>query len=401
MDNEGQRLRIAMLTANTLEDRKRSSWGGTVDRITQTLQKHCGDVQYVGTIHSRKKLLGKVINKATRLILKKNYLFNHTFSLARSYAKVANPRLASQPFDVIIAPSGGTEIAFLETDIPIVLIEDANFALLHNYYAGYSNLIQRSAYETNELEKLAIKKASLILHPSPWAAQSTIENYHADKQKVHAVPFGANFDTPPPIEVVQQKKRSDHCKLFFLAVDWVRKGGEIAFETLLKLEELGIKAELTICGCVPPAQFQHERMRVIPFLDKRIESQRREMEQLFATSDFLFVPTRSDCYGMVFCEASSYGLPTISTNTGGVSGAVTEGENGFLLPPEARGREYAELIARIYQDEARYAALVKSSRAAFDDRLNWDAWGITVTRLIHEMLERRTSYAATAISGRV
>lgn len=389
MDNKERRLQVAILTANTLEDRKRSSWGGTVDRISQTLQKHCGDVHHISVIRSRRKTLGKIINKASRLLLKKNYLYNHTFSLARASAAAAARQLAGRSFDVLIAPSGGTEIAFLETDIPIVLIEDANFAALHNYYAEYSNLVKRSRYQTDTLEQFAIDKAILVLHPSEWAVQATIERYGVDKQKVRAVPFGANFDSPPPITVVENRHRSEHCRLLFIGVDWVRKGGAIAFDTLLKLEELGINAELIICGCVPPEQFRHERMRIIPYLDKRDPQQRREFESLFETCDFLFLPTRSECYGMVFCEASAYGLPIIATSTGGVSGAVSEGENGFLLPPEAGGAEYAELIASIYRDEARYAALVTSSRAAFDARLNWDAWGITVTGLIHEILARK------------
>ena len=94
---------------------------------------------------------------------------------------------------------------------------------------------------------------------------------------------------------------------------------------------------------------------------------------------------------MVFCEASAYGLPIITTDTGGVSGAVTEGENGFLLPPSAMGAQYAELIAKIYGDDQRYAQLVQSSRATYDNKLNWDAWGMTVTGFIHEMLERKKS----------
>lgn len=391
MVEENRHLKIAVLMANTLQNRKRSSWGGTVDRITQVLQKYCGDVYSIQPPCSRKRLPGKITHKITRLFLKKNFLYNHTFSLAREYAKVAAAKLAEQSFDVIIAPSGGTEIAFLETDIPIVLIEDANFALLHNYYAEYSNLLKRSAYETNALEELAIKKASLVLHPSEWAVRSTIQSYHADEQKVRVVPFGANFDTPPPIEVVQNKKKSDRCRLLFVGVDWQRKGGEIAFETLLKLEEMDIRAELIVCGCIPPSNFSHESMKVIPYLNKSDEKQRREFEKLFETSDFLFLPTRSECYGMVFCEASAYGLPIITTNTGGVSGAVRDGENGFMLPLSASGTEYARLIAKIYRDDQRYAELVRSSRAAFDERLNWDAWGITVKKLITEVLGRKKS----------
>ena len=104
---------------------------------------------------------------------------------------------------------------------------------------------------------------------------------------------------------------------------------------------------------------------------------------------------------MVFCEASAYGLPVISTDTGGVSGAVKQGENGFLLPLVAGGAEYAELIARVYKDEEVYAELVRTSRAAFEDRLNWDAWGIAVKKLIDEMLECAASSLGNTTSKSV
>src|SRR5438477_5680721 len=213
MDNENRRIKIALLTAYTLQNRKQSSWGGTVDRIALALQKHCGDVYYIGEVHSKKKLIGKVIHKTTRLLFKKNFAFNHTFSVAKEYAKVVAPRLIRQSFDVIVAPGCGTEIAFLETDTPIVYLSDATFALLHNYYPQYSNLLKRSAYETNTLEGLAIKKAHALIYTSEWAAQSAIEDYHAEKQNIYVIPFGANFDTPPSKERVQAKEKSDLCRL--------------------------------------------------------------------------------------------------------------------------------------------------------------------------------------------
>jgi glycosyltransferase involved in cell wall biosynthesis len=394
MTDEKTRAKIAILTASTLQNRKRSSWGGTVDHIAQALQKHCGDVSFIDPVHSRGRFLGKIAHRLSRFFLKKNYLYNHTFLLARRYAKVVAPQLHGRSFDAIVAPSGGTEIAFLETDIPLVLIEDANFALLHNYYPEYSHLLRRSAFEVDALERAAIRKASLVLHPSQWAASSTVKQYGADPQKVRVIPFGANFEDVPLAEVVQAKKKSDRCRLLFLGVSWERKGGDIAFETLGKLEEMGIQAELIICGCTPPARFSHERMIVIPFLRKSDPRQRAELERLFETSDFFFLPTRGECYGMVFCEASAYGLPVITTDTGGVSGAVRDGENGFALPPGARGSDYAALIAGIYRDDQRYAALVRSSRAAFDERLNWDAWGIAVGELLAQMRGREGSAAA-------
>ncbi|HYK87096.1 MAG TPA: glycosyltransferase family 4 protein [Ktedonobacteraceae bacterium] len=388
MGESKQRLKIAFLTALTLQD-TRSSWRITNRYMAHVLEKYCGDITYIDPIDIRELFIGKLINKGSQMLFKKGFMYYHSVYIARKFARLLAQRLEGQAFDIIFGPSCATEVAYLETDIPIVLTEDANVAALLNYYPQFSNLLKRSYYEANLVEGLGLKRASLSLYPSEWGSRSARENYQIEAGKVYTVPYGTNIDNPPPLEVVQRRKKSDRCKLFFIGVDWERKGGAIAFETLLKLEALGIQAELTICGCVPPSQFTHERMRVIPFLDKKIESQRREMESLFETSDFLFLPTRGEAYGMVFCEASSFGLPSITTNTGGVSGAVTEGVNGFMLPPEAGGAEYAELIARVYRDDRLYADLVQSSRAAYEERLNWDAWGKTVTALIHEMLERK------------
>lgn len=388
MSDTPGRPRIAFLTAMTLQD-KRSSWRITNRYMMHALETYCGDVIDIGPIAIKEIALGKLVNKGAQLLLRKGFMYYHSFYFAKRYARLLSRKLTGQAFDVIFGPSCATEAAFLETDIPIVLTEDANFASLFDYYAQFSHLLPRSRYEANKLEEMGVRRAELVLHPSEWAARITCEHYQVDRDKVHVIPYGTNIDHPPPAEIAQRRKKSDRCKLFFIGVDWERKGGEIAFETLLELEKLGIQAELTVCGCVPPGEFQHERLRVIPFLDRKIESQRREMEQLFETSDFLFLPTRSEAYGMVFCEASSFGLPSITTNTGGVSGAVTDGVNGYMLPLEARGPQYAELIARVYRDDEGYAALVQSSRKEYEQRLTWDAWGKAVSALIFEMLKRK------------
>jgi len=377
-------LKIAFLTSLAPDDRR--SWSGTIYHIAQALQKHCGEVSYIGPIDLKEMLVGKAIHKTTQMLLKKNYMYHCSFLFSKKYGRVASKLITGQSFDVIVAPSGTREIAFLNTDIPILLIEDATFALLHNYHQNFSNLLSRSIYETNAVQDLGIQKARLALYSSEWAARSAIEDYHADTRKVHVVPFGANFETPPPTEVLHQRKRSDICRLLFVGVNWERKGGDIAFETLVKLEEMGIPAELTVCGCVPPKTFTHEKMKVIPFLNKNDANQRKELEQLYITSDFLLFPTRNECYGIVVCEASAFGLPVVATNTGGVAGAISEGKNGFLMPYDAGGAEYAQLIAQVYQDEPCYAALVQSSRVVFDEKLNWDAWGSAVKQLLAEML---------------
>src|SRR5947209_2647947 len=390
MLGENRGIKIAYLSGEDAQDRR--TWSGSTYYMAQTLQKYCGEVSHIGPINfSREKLIGKVINKISRLLLKKSYFYIDSFLVVKRFGKVADQRLAGQSFDVIVAADGQEEIAFLETDIPIVLVGDATYGLLHNYYPTYSDLLKRSFDEMNTIQDLAIKKASALVYSSAWAARSVIEDYGADAGKVHVIPFGANLENPPPRVVALGRKKSDRCRLLFLGVEWQRKGGDITFETLLKLEEMGISAELVVCGCTPPKEFSHERMRVIPFLNKNDESQRKELERLFMMSNFLLLPTRSDCAPMVLAEANAFGLPVITTNTGGVPEVVREGENGFLLPLDARGDAYAEVIATIYRDDQRYAELVKSSRAAYENRLNWDAWGVAVKKIIADLLEHKNS----------
>lgn len=385
MGDVTRRLQIAYLTYDDPTSKK--SWSGIKFFMAQALQKHCGDIYYLGPLKSKQRIIARLIHEFYRHILRKNFTFHHSFYVAKTDARLAEQRLAGRTFDLIFTPSNATQIAFLHTSLPIVLYQDATYNLLAEYYPYYSNLAKIARYQGNAIDYMAIHKASLLIYASHWAAQSAIDDYQADPTKVHVVPMAANFEHPPTRELVIQRKRSDRCQLLFVGVDWDRKGGAIAFETLLALETRGINAQLIVVGCVPPKQFAHERMQVIPYLNKNDPQQYAELEQLYMRSDVFLLPTRNEAYGIVFCEANAYGLPVITSDTGGVSEIVKNGENGFLLPREARGDAYADIIARLYQDEQLYSNMVKASRDAYEQRFSWDAWAIAVKQLIDHMLQ--------------
>jgi glycosyltransferase involved in cell wall biosynthesis len=383
MENN-KRLKIAYITDKDYNDK--NSWSGTIYRIGQSLQEHCGDVYPIGPLKTRLKYVPIITNHLTTHLMGKNYDVTHSSIISKAYARKINKKLNENEFDIIFAPTAFNEIAYLDVDIPIVYLSDATFSLFVDYRKYCSNLLDRSIKESNNIEKLAINKANLLLFSSRWAANSAINDYGADESKVFVVPFGANLDKIPDKNLILQKKKSKKCKLLYLGVQWERKGGDIAFDTLLELEKLGIEAELVVCGVIPPEEFKHKNMTVIPFLDKNNEQQSKELEKLFIESDFFILPTRREAFGIVFCEASAFGLPSIATDTGGVSGVITNKENGFMLPLDAKAADYAELIKKIYLDDELYYNLVKSSRELFENQLNWDQWGKTVFKLINNML---------------
>jgi glycosyltransferase involved in cell wall biosynthesis len=380
------RLKIAYLTNEHAHDKR--SLSSSLYYMERALEQHCGEVTYLERVLSwEKRYVARLMQEATKHIFKRRIVERRLLFVAKKQAKVAAQRIAGQQFDVIVAPDGAPDIAFLQTDIPILLPMDLTFRLQRTANPEFSRLLGICASQGEMMERAAFQKASKLLFSSPWAARSAVEDYGIEPQKVHAIFWGTNLDHTPPQEQVLAKKLSGECRLLFMSLGWQRKGGDIAYDTLLKLHEMGIQAELTVCGTTPPPGIAHEHMTVIPYLDKNDEQQAAEIEKLYAMSDFLILPTRADCVPNVLGEAYAFGVPAIIADTGGIADVVRNGENGYVLPYEARGEAYAQVIAELYRDEQRYRLLVQSSRATFETHLNWDAWGMTVKNILNEMLE--------------
>ncbi len=218
-------------------------------------------------------------------------------------------------------------------------------------------------------------------------------HYKANPEKVHCVPYGANLEAEeiPLREVALNHHLGQEINLLWVGVDWERKGGATAHACLMELLSRGTAARLTVCGCIPPAQFRHPKIEVIPFLNKRDPEQRRKMSELFLQANFFLFPTQADATPIVLCEASAHGLPTLVRETGGVVGAVVDGENGYLLPPgrvrQTLRREGAGDCARSFQVR-RTRTL---SRKRFEDALNWDAWGRAVKPIFEQLVEGHKS----------
>ncbi len=383
-DRGNGRLQIGFVTSIDPMDRR--SWSGTYYFMVRALQRHCGDVHCLGPVGSLARKAGQALWVASWLLFRRNYLYTHSPLLAKRYARLLEHRISQRNLDLLFAPAAAPEIAFLNVSLPIVYTADATFAVLRDYYPRFSRVLRFSAREADDVDRLAVRRADLLVYPSQWAACSAVRDYQGDESKIHVIPYGANIEDVPDPETIRHDGGSDECRLLFVGVKWARKGGDIAVETLIRLREMGIRAQLTICGCVPPGGLRVPGLQVIPFLDKNDPAQRKRLTELYLTSHFFLLPSRSECYGVAFCEANAFGLPIITTRTGGVPEIVEEGKNGFMLPMSARGPEYADLISRIWRDPGCYLKLVRSSRSAFEERLNWDAWAGALGKLLPRAL---------------
>ncbi|RZK45255.1 MAG: glycosyltransferase [Hymenobacter sp.] len=387
-----KKIRVAVLTTADLNDRK--IWSGIPHFIYKSLKYEFDEVVVLGPVKvtgSLTRLIASLhfrLSKGVSLISKKlfNKRHNHDDSwwVSAMNASFFKKRLREEgPFDLIIAIASPTAVSLLTTKTPIFNVGDATYKLLHGYYPYISNLINFSRYETFIIERQALRKASYNIYASQWAANSAIKDYGVENQRAQVIPFGANIEVAPPREDIIHNDFS--YRLLFLGVDWERKGGPIAFECLTRLVESGINVHLTVCGCVPPDSFQHSNLEVIPFLDKNNPVEYKRLVALMKEADFLLLPTRAECYGIVFCEASAYGTPSITTNTGGVGSAVEDGVNGFKLPLSAQGNDYAKLIAGIYANKDSYLKLSISAREYYEKVINWTVWSKKVRNLFDNL----------------
>jgi glycosyltransferase involved in cell wall biosynthesis len=172
----------------------------------------------------------------------------------------------------------------------------------------------------------------------------------------------------------------------------MEKGGDIAYETLLKLQEAGIAAQLHIVGVTPPQEIL-DNPNVIShgYLNKNVTEEFDKLKNLFLTSDFLILPTRFEAYGLVFCEAASYGLPAIATHTGGIPGIIQHRKTGILISYDQRGDAYAAEIMDLIKKPELYLEMRRAARKHYEETLNWDAFGLSLRKKVDDYFSSKSN----------
>lgn len=360
-------------------------WSGTPFHMSKSLANEGHEVIHIGPLRAPILPLYKAYSRLCRTVRMRGISPFHARPVVAQYAADAVRRIRAISPDIVLAPAGSTFAWSVPNSVPLVYASDATFRLVEDYHPNYRNM-SRAARETAErLERSTIARADLLLYPSEWAAESAVRDYGADRARVHVIPWGANLKAPPDRDSVLGRRKPGPCRLLFIGANWEEKGADIAVETLAELRRRGVEAELVICGCTPPKPVAQDGLTIIPYLDKNDREQRNRLDQLYHDADFFLLPTRADCYGIVFCEAAAHGVPSVAPATGGVSGAIRDGESGILLPLNATKADYATAISETFANSDRLARLRQSSRDAFEARLNWQAWGQRVSDLIKNL----------------
>ncbi len=364
-------LTIGYITVDDPHDRR--SWSGTHHFLMKALEERFRQVVPLGPLKPQPGLfIGQAVNQVALKASGRRFNYRDSFLLARAYRRVLRNRMRGKHFDLLVAPAGLTTVALLDTDVPIVHINDRCLAGALDYHAILRDLLPFSERDGLALEQRTLHKAALSLYASDWARDAARLAAPDVATRIHTLPFGVNLPTPPP--PLPRAFPEAPLQLLFIGTKWVEKGGPLACEALQTLKRNGIAARLTVCGSTPPPQFNDPDMVRAGFLDKNDPAQLARLQELLRTADFLIVPTRFEAYGIVFCEAAAYGVPALATRTGGVPTIIADEVTGFLFGMEEQGEAYAGRIMHLLHHPAKWQAMRAAARQRFEQHFTWPAF---------------------------
>lgn len=369
----GDPLRVAFVTLYDAQDVTKMS--GTGYNISQSFLRQGAHLEFIGPLHRQIRPMNALRHGFNRFLLRKNDHPQRDPAFLKHFSRQVEASLRGLDVDVVFG-SGGLPVSYIQTDLPLVIWTDCTFANLLDYYGKYSNLSRRTIRDGHDADRNLYQRVERAIFASTWAADSAINDYGLAPEKATIVSRGANV--PPgrserDIEALIDARPTDRCILHLVGVDWQRKGGRIAAEAARLLNERGIPTELRVVGVEP--EFDGpvpDYVKPYGRISKASPEGMARFTKLLGEAHFLIVPTRAEAYGIVYLEASAFGVPSLAARTGGVASALHEGVNGCLFDFDDQGAGYANKIEQFFRDPAAYRELALRGFRDHMARSNWD-----------------------------
>jgi glycosyltransferase involved in cell wall biosynthesis len=366
-------------------------WSGTPYHLLNALRRQDVSIEVFSPLRRDFRFALAPIKIAAQL--SRREIEVNRFPLAlRSFARQLKQKMRQSPVDVILSTSS-IPITSLQCAEPVIFYTDAIFHTMPGYYGGmWDRLTPGSVRRGIWQEEKALERCTIGVYSSKWAAEGAMR--HTRPDKIRVVPFGPNMPVKHDLGTIREwvaersLRMQSECRLLFIGADWERKGGAIALETARLLNEMGVNAKLTIAGS-QPAESVPEYVELLGFIDKRSSEGRKQLEELYRRAHFFILPTRAEASAIVFCEASAFGLPTITFKTGGSGDYVHEGKSGFCLPLDSKPDLFARKLKGVLDDKKYYAELCLSAFQEYVTRLNWDSASGALVNICREAVQGR------------
>ena len=356
----------------------RAAWSGTLYKLRESIEKAGYSIVWI-PVRPNKYII-KLLNFVIKLLLGKDKKCTLTDIYFKLCAKSIELDLVNR-CDSLFFPDGAQIANYLYTDIPYIFFGDSTFKIMKDYYIfGLPPFLIKSIEHS---EKIAIQNSAINIRASKWAIDSVINDYGYDKHKAFVMELGPNIDKENIISSAEY--HSGTLNILFSGVEWERKGAAVAIETVRILNREDIPTRLFLCGIskdsIPPEYQNLPFVDYVGFLNKNKTTEYHQYINIIKKSHLFLLPTKAECAGVVFSEASAYELPIFTYDTGGIPNYVVNGVNGYRLPLNSSAKEFATKIKYVI-DNHNISQLKSGCKKMYEEKLNWDVWSNSFRKIV-------------------
>lgn len=318
----------------------------------------------------QKKITDKFGRKVARLAIKENadavVLYNSNALVCFEILKKKAPQI-TRIMDVSAAYKPYIKKIY-ERDF-LLSPEFAHMLKREKAFLWKKNMCLRFEQET--------KNTQYFLTPSTFVIKSLL--YGGIKEKQMALcPYGANFESAEP----KYCKRSDtRLKIIYVGIVAALKGIHYLLEAVMQIPESEV--DLTVVGAYDNNEHSLDKYkRRVNFTGAVLHE---KVKELLLQADVFVFPSLGDGFGLAILEALSCGLPCIVSENCGGNDAITDYENGFVIPPQDVGA-IKEKILWFYEHPERLhdmsEAAIKTAK-----KYTWEAYNRKAVDAVKSFLE--------------
>ncbi len=237
------------------------------------------------------------------------------------------------------------------------------------------NFLWRSNYCSLLAQEL--KATQYFLAPSEFVKNSLMHSGIREDQ-IKLCPYGANFDIKPLKEDYSAENRT---------LNAVYVGNVTEMKGIYYLLEavMGIPAEklkLTVVGAFEndEALFGKYAQRVT--FTGRVTHEK--VEEILSESDIFVFPSLGEGMSLSVLEAMACGLPCVVSQNSGVTEAITDGENGFIMEVQ-NIQAIADALNWFTENPEKIASMRRHAVNAAS-KYSWDKYNRNISRILTDIL---------------
>jgi glycosyltransferase involved in cell wall biosynthesis len=110
-----------------------------------------------------------------------------------------------------------------------------------------------------------------------------------------------------------------------------------------------------------------------------------ELIKKLKSAHVLVVPSSYEGFGIVYLEGMGFGLPAIGTTAGGASEIISDGEDGYLIPPD-HVTVLAERLAALAHDRDVLVRLSINALERYRQQPTWEQTALQIRDFLHSMI---------------